>query len=318
MAEVPVYLDPYADSALDREARRLLGDFAQGEVMRAAQIDLLDQIKAALFTLTKASSKTMAAFIGGIRDGIPTLKTEVDKVHQRVGEQVQEAILGAYDNSLLGTPPYRVHAILSKNRRYAGGILRSVLASPNFVTADSSGISIGNTRELDARARQWRRLNYGAGSAAGGDAGIVAVRWSNQEFYLAEPGAPRPAFRIPAGAWFGQEFYPVSELQARFRLVSHLLGQGKVSSSQAQSSFEQLRGGIRQEPRYTRGIRGKHFMAAGLEVAAEALPRGYNDAMKVLFKSGDEAVRKAIFEAGASRPGETGVRLTVNFVPGGG
>lgn len=295
---------PGGSTAADQQLRALLGDYARNEIQHAVVADLLTQVKAAMYSLTKASAKTLVAFVQGTRDGLPALEAEVLKVHQRVAEEAQEAILDAYDESLLGTPPYRAHALLSKNRRYAGGILRSVLASSSFVSYDEKGIYIGNTRELDARARQWRRLNYGAGGAAGAGAEVVTLRWSNQEFYMVEPGAARPAFRIPQGAWFGQEFYPVSELMARHRLVSHMTGRAPSSTIGGQE-------GILQRPRMTRGIRGRHWLGAGLIKIAEALPQGYNDAMKTLWKSGNEEVAKAVAQAGATRVGQT--KITVSF-----
>jgi hypothetical protein len=285
------------------ELRRLMGDVVRGEVMHAAQVDILDQVAAALFTATSATAKTVAAFATGVRDGVPSLGTEIEKVNAQVAQVVRAAIVEAYEASLLGTPAYRTEALRARNRRYAGGILREVLSSESFVSYDSRGLYIGNTAELDSRARQWRRLNYGAGGRAGGGAEDVELRWSNQLFFLEEPGAARPAFRIPAGVWFGREFYPTSELQDRSRLASHVGGR----SSRAAAG----RGGVAQRPRMTRGIRGTHWLAAGLRAAAENLPQGYTQAFRKLWKDGDESIQRLVGEVGGVRPGQPRVTITV-------
>jgi hypothetical protein len=298
------------------EVRRLMGDVSRQGVMYAAQADIIDQVAAAIFTATSATAKTVSAFATGVRNGLSVLDREVEKVHAQVAETVRNAIVEAYENSLLGTPAYRTQAIHSNNIRYAGGILRSVLASKDFVSYDSRGLYIGNTEELDSRARQWRRLNYGAGGAAeeGGRAGIVALRWSNQQFLLEEPGAARPAFRIPGGRWIGQAFYPVSELQARANLVSRAAGRslGEMSARGRAASRASGVSSVLQAPRMTRGIRGTHWLAAGLMTAAEELPKGYTQAFTKLWKEGDAGMANLMGQVGGSRPGQPRVTIEVS------
>lgn len=293
------------------EVRRLLGDVIRGEIMHAAQVDMLDQVQAALYTLTSRSAKTLAAFATGVRDGIPSLGSVIEQAHAQIAGDVQEAILDAYDRSLLGTPPYRIHAQMSKNNRYAGGMLRSVLASSSFVTSDAKGVYIGNTAQLDARARQWRRLNYGAGGRAGDGAEIFGIRWSNAEFFLEEPGAARPAFRIPGGRWIGREFYPISEVSALDRMSRRLTGRG---ARLAGPTVDRASAGpgdvVEQHPRMTRGIRGTHWIAAGLAVAAQDLPRAYAQILKKLWAEGDKAMTQAMADVGAVRPGTPRVTVT--------
>ena len=295
------------------EARRIMGDRAHDGLQYAAKIDLIDQAQGSIYSLTKASSKTIFAFIQALIREVPALREEIVKAHAQVARDAQAAILDAYDDSLLHTPPYRQNALLEKNRRYAGGMLRQVLASEDFVTYDDKGIYIGNTRALDARARQWRRLNYGAGSAAGGGAEIFTLRWSNQQFTLEEPGAARPPFRIPAGSWYGEEFYPTSEREAQNKYVSRVTGRkirslrGFYTKAFALES-DQVK---RQKARMTRGIRGRHWLGAGIEVIAEDLPHAYSAAINKLFQAGDKEIRRAVYQAGATRPGLPKVTVTM-------
>jgi hypothetical protein len=290
-----------------------MGDRARGELQHAAAIDLIDQVEGAVYSLTSASAKTISALIQALIRQVPALEEEITKAHAQVARDAQRAILDAYDDSLLHTPPYRQNALLEKNRRYAGGMLRSVLASEDFVTSDSRGIYIGNTAELDARARQWRRLNYGAGSDAGGGAQIFTLRWSNQQFFLEEPGGVRPPFRIPAGSWFGEEFYPTSEREAQNQYVSRVTGR-KIRSLRGwhTKAFGLESNDVRrQKARMTRGIRGRHWLGAGIGLIAEDLPEAYSAAVNKLFKAGDQAMQDAVHEAGATRPGQPKATVTV-------
>jgi hypothetical protein len=267
-------------------------DAVRRQLMYAAQADLLEQMAGAVWDITSKTAGTVAAFAQGVRNGLPALESEVEKVHRQVAADANAAISSAYESSLKGTPPYRTSALQPRNRRYAGGILRDILES-DFVTYDAQGIYIGNRERLDAGARQWQRLNYGAGGAAGGGAHVYAIKWSNINLFLEEPGGARPAFRIPGGQWFGQEFYPTSELKAMDRVTQRT---GR--------RFGLEGGGRIQEPRMTRGIRGTHWLAAGLQVVAESIPAGYTQAFKKLWKLGDEEMQKQLRgTTGLTRPG---------------
>lgn len=152
----------------------------------------------------------------------------------RAGEVARQATYDAYIKSVANkVAPYRV----GNNR--LSGMLGEVLKSPAFVASSATGVSFGNLALLDAEAKHWARLNYGAGAkggvgASGGfhdsilesasnptgfqpsqtefrghtyGAGEIYKRFQSAaqtelgSFHL-NPG-PRIAFTIPKGFWFG-------------------------------------------------------------------------------------------------------------------
>jgi hypothetical protein len=269
------------------------GDYLSQSVRMAARADLADQLEAAVYSLTSKTAKSLAAFIKALGNGVEGIEPEMAKANRQIAAEAQAAILEAYEAQSKHTPAYRTSPVQARNRRYAGGILRGILQD-NFVSSDARGIYIGDTGRLDAGARQWRRLNYGAGGAAGGTAETFNLRWSNIELMLEEPGSARPPFRIPAGRWFGAAFYPSSELKVITPFGATSRG------TRGRNPFADSR---RQEARMTRGIRGQHWIAAGLRSVAENAPEAYSTILRKLWAQGDKAMKEQLAgDTGLVRP----------------
>jgi hypothetical protein len=291
--------DPFASmSYREQLAARFYRD-----TVYALQANVVNQMISQLNAATARTSKTLIAFIRLMEKAVSDeLVSQVEEVNRQIASQAHNAILERYLESLIGTPTYRTNPLHEKNRRYAGGVLEGIIASSNFVTADADGIYVADVEALNAGARQWKRLNYGAGEAAGGEPGSVTVRWSDLEaFTLSEPGEARPGFMLPPGSWVGDEFYPTSELKGADNLehIERRFGHLRDSRGSLLSSGVVARN---RSWRPTRGIRGEHWLLAGLEVIADQLPELYGRMFKEFFAKADQSLREMIHQdSGLSR-----------------
>lgn len=160
--------------------------------------------------------------------------------------------------------------------RDAGGKMLQALGSADFFSATANGLQWGNIQLLDDTARQWHRLNFGAGGRAGGASESYNVPGTGLSLGLHD--GPSPSFSMPAGMWLDDEnrrhgpdagrrgmdaFYPRRKLPgAGQKLPTHPdLHPAAISKQEAAS------GDIE-----TRGIKGRHFMDAGVRRMARDLP----------------------------------------------
>lgn len=188
------------------------------------------------------------------------------QMHYDVGRAAQLSVQQGYTHRRYrrGSTNYRTAPREDRNFRYAGGLLLRALQAPDFFVATPDTLRWGNINRLDQEAKQWRRLNFGAGGAAGETPRQFQMHWGT--FVGAAIGLepdPRPAFRIPPGYWFTEgagervrrgvrvphgEFYPVGEQPAG-------------------------RWGRPNKVRMTRGIAASNFLDAGVRRIAEEYPR---------------------------------------------
>jgi hypothetical protein len=211
-------------SEVNKEVAAFSGNFA---------IDMVDATVGAVrqgFGQASAAQRELAAALS--RGSIPANRRKA--AHQWIGEQAQRAVVSAYERRRpkRKLPSYRLNPKFPRNRRYAGGALKRALQSSEFFRADERGLSFINETLLTKEARQWRRLNFGAGG------GNVApqkfpVRWG--ELLLANIGLDPvqvPRVRLPpgrfvapgsggargaaqaAGAPGSGMFYPLGELRS--------------------------------------------------------------------------------------------------------
>lgn len=188
---------------------------------------------------------------------------------ETLGTRAQRAIVSSYQSRARGPSGYRAGASPGndKMRRYSGGVMLNALQDPSIIfEATANGITfLPNIDQLDARARQWYRLNFGAAPGSGRGPGRFEVSISNVFLFSigfeAEPSDP---FRIPRGFWVEggraveagppgtSEFYP--------RRAAGEVGL-KVGASKAEQ---------KATPNFfpgratARGIRAEHFLDAGL------------------------------------------------------
>lgn len=185
------------------------------------------------------------------------------RIHEDAGRAAQRSLVAGYTNRRRrrGTPPYRINAKDPRNNRLAGGILRRALNNPSMVKATADSVFFIDAATLDREAAHWRRINFGAGRIGGSPGpGEFQMRWGSLVIgALGLTDGPSPAFRIPRGFWFENEFYPTGEQPG---------GRGK---------------GRLQKPRMTFGIAASQFLDAGVRRLAQELPRGYVGAIEAMY-----------------------------------
>lgn len=227
---------------------------------------------------------------------------ERQRMNQALGEMGQRSVLASYDQSVtarqnkLGNAfPYRRRAV-GRNRRYAGGMLRSVLAAPSFFRATPDSLLFINEARLNKAAKQWARLNAGAGARAGSARRPMEVRWSNVVVGVLGVGmAPRPSYSMPRGYWFARsegavvsasagrrgrdEFYPAGTgpFRGRTRVERRVKG-----GDPAGPGLMAGRGGKRP----SKGFRGRQFLDAGTDRIADQYPKLLSQLYRNLWDAG--------------------------------
>lgn len=185
---------------------------------------------------------------------------------QTLGERAQSAIVSSYKARARGPSGYRAEG-RGKMRRYAGGQMLSALEDSDLIfEATSRGITfLPNVGQLDARARQWYRLNFGALPNAGRRPARFDVSISNLFlFSIGFSTPPSEPFRIPRGFFIenGQavepgprgtsEFYPARVAKSKLGL-----NRGRTKAEQVANNFFPGR-------RQASGIQAENFLDAGL------------------------------------------------------
>ncbi len=223
--------------------------------------NLAEQIFAAVEEANSRTARTVTTFAEALQRQVGGIGSKVLAAHTEIAHEAQAAVVAAYEaarSSGRQSPPYRSD-LAGKNHRYAGGALLRALQDPAFVVATPEGINYANLFLLDITAKQWARLNFGAGGAGGVAGRSFAVRWSN--LVVASLGFAEPArapFSLPAGFWLGEAFYP--------------LGTQPPGTP-----------GRPSKARPTRGIAAEQFLDAGLEVIANLLPEAYSNIFREMF-----------------------------------
>lgn len=226
-------------------------------------------MSAAMVTASRATTQATARQVEALLDVFArdVASSERQAFFETLGDRAQEAIVKSYRGHRRGPSGYRKDGE-GKMRRYAGGeMLKALQDSDLIYEATPRGITfLPDVNQLDRRARQWYRLNFGARPAFGRSAQRFEVSISN--VYLFSIGfagaAPSEPFRIPRGFWVEggapveagepgtSAFYPRSEA-AR-------IGISSPDDSKAQRDTEGFFPGRRQ----ARGITAEHFLDAGL------------------------------------------------------
>jgi hypothetical protein len=240
----------------------------QRKIRAEAEFAMLKGMQEAIASTDRVVSEELSNITRLVSQMSPAKRTQI---HREVGLAAQRSVRAAYSNRRhrKRTPSYRISANSQRNQRYAGGALLRVIGASDFFEATPSGLKFINTTRLNKEAKQWRRLNFGAGGRATTPPGRYSVSWDG--LVVATMGLepdPRPAFRIPRGYWFaggqrvgagmGTEFYPVGEQPSGTR--------GRPSPA-----------------RMTKGIAASNFLDAGVQRIAREMPRAYTRAVQELI-----------------------------------
>lgn len=256
-------MPPYRGNRAQFEANRRLVLQGQQAVLGAASFGIITQVTRSVRESPWMAPPELYTFIEGVAaNRIP--KAQLKQAHHDIGIAAQRSTVQAFTHRRNNrrTPPDRIQARDPRNRRFAGGALRRAIQAPDFFEATFEGLLWANVTRLNAEAKQWMRVNYGAGGRAGQRPERFQVRWGN--LVVAQLGlraSPRAAFRIPRGFWVG--------------------GDGGRAAPGAGARFfpvgEQPRG-IRGRPttaRMTAGIAASNFLDAGVRRIAREFPIAY-------------------------------------------
>lgn len=194
--------------------------------------------------------------------------TKIAGIHRRAAQQGQAAILAAYRGRNRRNPaqPYRAGAP-GIWRRDSNGAMERALTSTDFFKATGTSLAFINMDAMDRAARQWYRLNFGAGplGAATPQPGAFRLDILGQDTGVAltlRGNGPSAAYQIPAGFWTpsgsGEEFVPYGYLKAAGR------SRGALNSK---------RQGTKK--RMSLGFPGYNFLDAGMGIIATSLSRDY-------------------------------------------
>jgi hypothetical protein len=258
----------------------------------------------------------MRAFLKALQDDYPGVQANLADLHKRTADEAQQVIIEAYQSSKVIDKghPYRFAESSQKLRRYSNGLMLKALSDKNLNSSSADGIQFVNVSILDSQAKQWRRLNFGAGNRGNsspkhtptkmnffGQQSRVSLDFANQKpspgFYMPESlsafgffsnklsGTNSGVFSpVPLVAGAGQAFYIVTS-KTRFT------GMGKMSRSK---KIANARFFARHHA--TQGIRAAGFLEAGAEYINQTYPERLTELITKWFtdsvKAGDNLPAK--------------------------
>lgn len=219
--------------------------------------------------------------------------TTFTEIHRRVAEDALITMVNVWPKG--HTDPYRANAS-GKLHREAGGRLRRAVGNTNMYRVSRDGIDFINPVWLDSQAKQWYRINFGAGPEGAntpapktqkvvifgqvipGDFGLIGFGPSKQFFlppgYWFEKGRPEKA--VPWGSsrgdWFGLR-------RSGLNVVS-----------------PKARGLISKQPRPSIGFAGNNALQVGVNRILVTLPHEYDKLVAGWIKEfKDYATRRGPF-----------------------
>ena len=286
------------------------------EAARAAVVSAADAVTSALSLgierLAQQVDDVTTNMLSAIRRDNPAFR---QRMFQTLGRNAQLSMLDAYGQLVTRRegPADRTHYRAGQGR-FAGGVLLQALGSADFFEATPNGLAWGNIAALDAAARHWHRIAFGAGGrGAGGSAHYPVTFKGLASIALGYDETPSPGFSMPAGVWISGEdgsrvqagrhpngsdaFYPVRVNNTVE--ISKEASPGRFGQLVRSQSVSLTRNGtrIRQQGRPeglrpTRGIQGKDFFNAGVRRIANDLPKVIDDYVDSIFGSWTAAAKK--------------------------
>lgn len=213
---------------------------------------------------------------------------KIGRINQQVADRAISDMLIAYDahhNSVTrgASANYR------QGERYTGGRLRAALASPLQATATIDGVTFFNPTLVDQQARQWARLNFGAGPKAGaGKTHLLSKSNVGAEFTVSDisseflsaalgdsvpsfdvrmPYGPRGAFYIPTGIWLESSGGPVRPSTGRMGQDAYYLRNPNDPYATSKAGYS-----LQMKRKLTEGVAAWGFIEAGATSLATHLP----------------------------------------------
>lgn len=256
--------------------------------------------------LQSAMSDFAKVYSGLLKQSGPSFR----RMWEDVGQEANRATYAKYTKRPTGRQGsknnYRASAP-GQWKRYSGGKLAAALRSPEMYLASTTGIAYINVRHLDKAARQWKRLNFGAGPAGAKgkrpQAKPITVLGQNAGSLSLARIPVRPGFMLPAGWWMAGDpdseggFFSDRKVKAsrasRGRDVLYPSGYAKYQVRDKKALAEKFP----QFQKYpSRGIAAQGWLDAGVGRIAELGPAF---TMNIIAEFADEALNN--FESASAR-----------------
>lgn len=197
------------------------------------------------------------------------------QMYAGVGEEAMNAAVNSFKSIPHSVSGYR------RFERDSGGKLVAALQSPNMFLASYDGISFISKSHLDRSAKQWYRLNFGAGPAKGFNIKPQPARGYDTRVVMF--GVPTglnldithnrrsPNFKIPAGKFVGTGSGGSGRVNATGASYGDAFYPGHPTLRKGKSieGYPYFRGGMSKS-----GIAAQRFLDAGVVAIAKGAPRG--------------------------------------------
>jgi len=293
MAEYPGLDLPNLSAASTTTAATIRRRLAAEGVSVIIHVNGQQAITAAANSVAGAMNETLSLFASALHTNITrNRRIRIKELLEPVGRAAIEAVGRAYDSEVHGPSGYR------QGERYSGGRLRRAITSPNMYEVARDGINFINVPWLDSQAKQWYRLNFGAGKRGRQTPSPRSYRimfFGSHAGTLRLDSKPSPGFYIPAGIWVsGASGQIVMRNRSRRGKDRFLWVAGSEWPNGAAFQKFHTRGTKRrdpfQKPKLTDGIRGMNFLDAGVRKIAELAPVAYT---QLITEWIDEAARSS-------------------------
>lgn len=295
----------------------------------AVSLSNRDVIQAAAHGANQDVAQTIGIIGRVYRQAVDNKWIQVSKINRQVANQAIADMLKRYDEVHKQRPRGSSNAPYRQNERFTGGLLRAALASPLQAQATVDGVTFLNTSLLDATAKQWARLNFGAGPRAGARRGQSGSSYSllsrgdrrfsaTSEFFESAVGESLPAFNTklpysPKGAFYmptgifleGTKTVPAN--RARKGQDAFLTFDGLSDASKRKVAFSS---GLSKK-KLTQGVAAWGFIEAGVESLAYNLPRANRAFMLQIFRESQAQVGAGLPAKLAITPTQVGAAITI-------
>ena len=232
--------------------------------------------------ISESIHKALSGTLNAISDDLESGK-RLPAVHEKIAKEAQNAILAAYQSNVIAqkqVPSYR-----RGQGRFPGG-LGAVLGSKGFIQSNVKGFRVGNRTQLNAQARHWARLNFGAGPKAESGEPAVVTQMVIHGASIGPPiqftEGPRPGFNIPENPAYKGYFKGPNPSEF------HIIKKGK-RGKKGGSGINNL--GF--APRPASGIAGRRFLDAGFLAVTTYTPVLYETFYKSMTR---EAAKKHVHD----------------------
>ncbi len=240
-----------------------VGDNSIFETYDHGAFNIVQAVVNAVHVGSSEAIERFETFAKGLAHLQQSSKNHLAQAHTQVAESMQAATVAAYK---VAHAKGRKNAAYRLSARDAGGRMLAALENPLFVRGTYDGIGFVNVTLLDAEARQWHRLNFGAQGSRGGGAktGAYTATWDGLvigSFGFTDESSSA-GFTLPKGIWLSEG--DGSRVAAGAGTRDHFYPRNGIS-------------GPLRARRPTAGIKAWNFFDAGVKELAETIGPAYGN-----------------------------------------